>query len=456
MNLPEAFLERMKEQLGTEYDAFVSSYESDVCYGLRINLLKGTADEIIPVLPFSLRNIPWAPEGFYADSLEHPGRHPLHEAGAYYIQEPSAMSVVSLLDPAPGETICDLCAAPGGKSTQIAGRIQDDGLLVANEIIPNRAKILSQNIERMGISNVLVCNETPDRMATLFPMFFDKVLVDAPCSGEGMFRKDKTAVTEWSPTQVEICRERQETILKQADTLLKPGGVLVYSTCTFSPVENEDQIRHFLETHKEYSIEPWQDFLPVSCGITNGSLSGTMRLFPHKLEGEGHFAVRLRKAGTSQIVSHKHKEKGNTKNRKKAPEDMSIFWDFINDNLTNLSIASTDYFEFFGDELYRLPSRIPTVKGIKLERPGLHLGTRKKNRFEPALAFAKTLNPDNVQHIECSEEDALRYLHGETLSAHETMHGWTLICHKGFPLGWAKATQGMLKNHYPKGLRIQY
>ena len=453
MDLPEAFLERMQGQLGTDYDAFVSSYLENSSYGLRINLLKGAVDEIIPALPFTLHQIPWVAEGFYADSAEHPGRHPLHEAGVYYIQEPSAMSVVSLLDPVPGENICDLCAAPGGKSSQIAGHMQGNGLLVSNEIIPNRAKILSQNIERMGISNALVCTETPERMASHFPLFFDKVLVDAPCSGEGMFRKDDIAISEWSPEQVEICRERQEMILDCADAMLKSGGVLIYSTCTFAPEENEEQIEHFLQNHQEYVIEPWQNYLPADCGIAEGSLPGSMRLFPHKLKGEGHFAVRLRKKGTS-MSSNKREAK--EKSRKKIPVELSEFWDFNEKVISNCPFTTTEHYEFFGDELYRIPAEIPSIQGIKTERPGLHLGTRKKNRFEPSLAWARTLKPDQAPSYNCTKEEALRYLHGEALSADDALNGWILICHKNFPLGWAKATRGMLKNHYPKGLRIKY
>lgn len=468
MYLPETFLERMKEQLGDEYDDFVASYEQNSSYGLRVNLLKGAVDEIIPALPFALRPVPWAVEGFFADPASHPGRHPLHEAGVYYIQEPSAMSVVALLDPAPGETVCDLCAAPGGKSTQIAARMQGKGLLVSNEIIPGRARILSQNIERMGISNALVCNETPERMAGHFPLFFDKIVVDAPCSGEGMFRKDDTAIAEWSPQQVEVCRERQTMILEYADAMLKPGGILVYSTCTFAPQEDEEQVSHFLATHREYYVEPWNTFLPADCGITDGTLPGTMRLLPHRLEGEGHFVCRLRKGDTDtdkQNDVQKASGKTHSKSRKskKSPTDLSDFWDFIEQTLSEVSFTAKDTFAFYGDELYRIPDGISSVKGIKTVRAGLHLGTRRKNRFEPAHALAKALTPGQAPYYNCTEEEAVRYLHGETLPAAQgeglpdtSLHGWILVCHKGFPLGWAKANQGVLKNHYPKGLRVMY
>ena len=231
--LPEAFTEKMRRLLGSEYDAFAASYGQGRQYGLRRNLLKGTEQDFIRVMPFPLEKISWAREGYYYDAANQPGRHVLHEAGAYYIQEPSAMAAVEALDPAPGERILDLCAAPGGKTTQIAGRMEGQGLLVANEVIGERARILSQNVERMGISNCVVCSEKPERMETLFPGFFDRILVDAPCSGEGMFRKEEEARDEWSPEAVRMCADRQAMILNEAAKMLKPGGVLVYSTCTF-------------------------------------------------------------------------------------------------------------------------------------------------------------------------------------------------------------------------------
>ncbi len=245
VDLPKAFAERMQRLLGGEYEAFEASYGQARQYGLRRNLLKGTEEEFIGAMPFPLEKISWAREGFYYDAAVQPGRHVLHEAGAYYIQEPSAMAAVEALAPKPGERILDLCAAPGGKSTQIAGRMQGQGLLVSNEIIGERARILSQNVERMGVSNCVVCSEKPERIASLFPAFFDRVLVDAPCSGEGMFRKDEAARQEWSQKAVQMCAERQALILDEAARTVRPGGVLVYSTCTFSPEENERVIEQF-------------------------------------------------------------------------------------------------------------------------------------------------------------------------------------------------------------------
>ena len=281
--LPEAFLLRIRQQLGDEYDDFLKSLERPRAVALRFNPLKGER----PELPFVKEPVPWEQEGFYYDPEARPGLHVYHEAGVYYLQEASAMAPVFLLDPQPGEKICDLCAAPGGKTTQIAGKMQGKGFLLCNEINPKRAKTLSRNIERMGVANALVTNEHPENLAKRFPGFFDRVLVDAPCSGEGMFRKEEAAVTDWSVETVQMCARRQAEILSSGAELVKPGGRLVYSTCTFAPEENEETIAAFLESHPEFSLEkvdaPW--FTPAG--------EGQFRLWPHKLLGEGHFAAKL-------------------------------------------------------------------------------------------------------------------------------------------------------------------
>ena len=284
--LPTEFLERMKGQLGEEYPAFLESLERPRAVALRFNPLKGAA----PALPFVKDPVPWEQQGYYYDPDARPGLHPYHEAGVYYLQEASAMSAVALLDPQPGERVCDLCAAPGGKTTQIAGRMMGEGFLLCNEINPKRAQILSRNIERMGVANSLVTNEHPARLAEKFPGFFDRVLIDAPCSGEGMFRKEEAAVTDWSQQTVEMCARRQAEILHSGAALLKPGGRLVYSTCTFAPEENELCMEQFLANHPEFTREPVEApwFTPAG--------EGAFRLWPHKLLGEGHFAAVLRKA----------------------------------------------------------------------------------------------------------------------------------------------------------------
>lgn len=474
MELPQAFLERIQTQLGLEYDRFLISYDNEPSYGLRINPLKGAPDAIAPELPFVLSPVVWASEGYHADPGEHPGRHPLHEAGVYYIQDPSAMSVVSLLDPQPGELILDLCAAPGGKSTQIAGRLQGEGLLVSNEIIPGRAKILSQNIERLGITNAVVCNEDPKHLAEHFPHFFDKIVVDAPCSGEGMFRKDDTAIMEWSPDLITMCAKRQREILFYAEQMLRPGGVIVYSTCTFAPEEDEEQILNFLQDNPQYELQDWQKYLPgaelaAAAGIQSGTLAGTMRLWPHKLRGEGHFAARLHHTGSCQSTDtdFSHPTRKSRQTRKKRQPDYSEMFHWQQENMPQIPCKLVEeHLHYFGEELYLVPEKMPSLQGIKILRAGLHLGTRKKNRFQPSHALAKCLTPQNVRAVyHCTDEEAVCYLHGETLQPdasdgntnHRTiLPGWTLVCYENYPLGWAKASQGILKNHYPKGLRIHF
>lgn len=503
LTLPESFVQLRQPLLGKEWNDFLESYQHPKTYGLRKNPLKNCDD-----LPFQLEPVPWSPEGFYANPDEHPGKHPLHEAGAYYIQEPSAMSVVNLLNPKPDDIICDLCAAPGGKSTQIGGKLQGQGLLVSNEIFPARARILSQNIERLGITNAIVCNEPPDRMASFFPFFFDGIVVDAPCSGEGMFRKDDTAIREWSPENIQICVERQKMILNHADEMLKPGGVLVYSTCTFAPEENEEMIAWFLAAHPGYVVEDWKE-TPAGisaaeysdyAGLSNGrpdwvnwnkltqecekknakfpndikeQLSRTLRLWPHKLKGEGHFAARLRKghpAPSSEEnpkcrqsdTTSSRKKKNATEKNKLSKEIRNAFDEFQGKFLNTPTISvpniaqdfSIGNYELFGDEIYLLPKQSPTLKGLKIVRAGLHIGTSKKNRFEPAYAFAKALKKDMVKNShDCSMEDAIRYLKGETISCNPSLKGWTLVCYENCPLGWGKAQNGICKNHFPKGLR---
>ncbi|MBR1741582.1 MAG: RsmB/NOP family class I SAM-dependent RNA methyltransferase [Lachnospiraceae bacterium] len=465
MNLPQDFCTQMEHFLGTEAVRFFKSYEEERAYGLRLNLLK-MKPETVEKLPFSLSPVPWCPEGFYASYEEHPGRHPLHAAGAYYIQEPSAMSVVSLLAPSPGEIVCDLCAAPGGKSTQIAAGLLGEGLLVSNEIISSRARISAENLERFGTTNAVVTNEAPEKMAAHFPKFFDKILVDAPCSGEGMFRKDETAINEWSKEQVKKCAERQQMILECAEKMLKPGGTLVYSTCTFSEEENENMIRWFLEKYPDFTLENWQNFFPENTGIVSGKgITGSMRLFPHKLKGEGHFAARLKKEAGAEI-SKNPKEKWQKKNAKKKkktesklPSDYLLFVKnyFKNaDSILSHTLSKKDIrYEYFGEELYLVPEHMNFFDGLKTVRAGLHLGTLKKNRFEPSHALAKAASPADVfQSVESDGNTAKAYLHGETISCDSSLKGWVLVCYDGFSLGWGKADHGTLKNHYPKGLRL--
>ncbi len=427
--LPEAFLQRMENQLGAQYPAFLDSLERPRAVALRFNPLKGEK----PGLPFVTEVVPWEPMGYYYDPQARPGLHPYHEAGVYYLQEASAMSAVALLDPQPGERICDLCAAPGGKTTQIAGRMLGDGFLLCNEINPKRAKILSRNIERMAVANALVTNEHPARLAEKFPGFFDRVLVDAPCSGEGMFRKEEAAVTDWSEDTVAMCANRQREILISAAQLLKPGGRLVYSTCTFAPMENEETVAAFLESHPEFSLEkvdaPW--FTQVATGM--------FRLWPHKLLGEGHFVAVLRKNGGEE-----------TDLPIPAGEKLPRLWtEFAHQLKIQLPNGKA---VLFGNSLYWAPAEMPDIRGVKVLRPGLELGELKKDRLEPAHSLALWLKTaPNVLNLDSSGAEIGKFMNGQTLPCDSS--GWTLVQVDGYSIGWGKADGKILKNHYPKGFR---
>ena len=427
--LPEAFLERMKHQLGDEYEDFLKSLERPRAVALRFNPLKGKA----PELPFVGQPVPWEPQGYYYDPEARPGLHVYHEAGVYYLQEASAMAPVALLDPLPGERVCDLCAAPGGKTTQIAGRMQGKGFLLCNEINPKRAKILSRNIERMAVSNALVTNEHPANLAARFPGFFDRVLVDAPCSGEGMFRKEEAAVTDWSQETVEMCARRQAEILHSAAQLVRPGGRLVYSTCTFAPEEDELAVSAFLAEHPEFSPEeveaPW--FVP--------SGNGGHRMWPHKLLGEGHFAAVLKKADAdAEDIAIPAGEK--------LPKQWQSFAKELGITLPEGKAVT------FGQNLFWAPDDMPDIARLKVMRPGLELGCVKKDRFEPAHALALWLNScSNIHRCDPEGTHMKAYLHGEVIPSDRK--GWCLVCAGDFSIGWAKGDGNVLKNHYPKGLR---
>ncbi len=456
--LPEKFLERMQNMLGEEYPAFLESLSGKRYRALRINPLKTEIHEGKEKLPFALSPVPWTKNGFYYEEEEQPGKHPYHEAGLYYIQEPSAMAPVPcLMEAATPECVLDLCAAPGGKSTQIAEYMRGCGMLITNEIHPQRAKILSENIERMGISNAIVLNETPESLSKKFIAFFDRILVDAPCSGEGMFRKNDNAGEEWSEENVALCAERQDGILDCAATMLRPGGRLVYSTCTFAPAEDEGSVSRFLEAHPDFYLEKEE------------------RLMPHKVKGEGHFlAVLHREGGQLPSVATAGTEKS------LALKDCKEFLDFAKETLTIPAeeLTAGKILLRFGEQLYLAPAETPSLRGLKVLRPGLHLGTVKKNRFEPSHALALFLKKEQVVNgINLSSDGTAvrKYLEGQTLTIGEGCDvemadimtrgrtagqadvslpkGWCLVCVDGYSLGWGKAAGAVLKNHYPKGLR---
>ena len=441
--LPEAFLSRLKQQLGDEYDDYLNSLDRPRAVALRFNPLK-TGE--VPALPFLEEPVPWSKNGHYYTPDARPGLHVWHEAGIYYLQEASAMAPVSGLEPQPGEIVLDLCAAPGGKTTQIAGHMIGEGLVVCNEINPKRSKILSRNIERMAVPNALVLNHHPRDLERHFIGCFDRILVDAPCSGEGMFRKEEAAVTDWSEETVLMCADRQKQILDTAAKLLRPGGRLVYSTCTFAPEENEGTISDFLKSHPEFSIlsvnQPW--FAPGRPDYIDDpapGLENTCRLWPHKVKGEGHYFAVLTKAEDDSIDPPLTPSASG-----KLPKEWTDFAKAMDIRLPAGKPA------LFGSTLWWLPPQMPELKGLKVLRAGLELGEVKKGRFEPAHALALYLKDcASVQDYTPDSPEITAYLHGDVVPSDKK--GWTLVTAGGFSIGWGKGDGKVLKNHYPKGLR---
>ena len=453
MKLPSEFVAKMEKLLQDEASRFFSTYDEEKANGLRFNPLKIDRETFLALVPFALSPVPFCPTGFYYDADEQPGKHPYHAAGLYYIQEPSAMFVAEVLKPNPGETVLDLCAAPGGKTTQLAAMMKNQGLIVANEIHPKRARALSENIERFGITNALVTNETPEKLVKHFQGFFDKILVDAPCSGEGMFRKDKKAVRFWSQADVEQYADKQRYILDYAYDMLKEGGVLVYSTCTFSPEENEQTIEAFLQTHDDLellSIEKIHGIQPGRREWTNTGLAEierTARLWPHCLKGEGHFVAKIKKTGPAPSW------KGSYAKPNVPKQILREYLQFEQDVL-QIALEKTMY--AFQHHLFALPDHCPSLDGLKIVRAGLHVGEAKKQRFVPNHALALSLKPQDVRYsldLSSDSGECFKYLRGETLLTGED-RGWLLVTVDGYPLGWGKEVKGILKNFYPKGLRM--
>ena len=423
MNLPQAYLERMKDQLGEAFPAYLAAMEEPAQRAARCNGLKLSPGALHALRPDFT---PAGDEGFLLPEGSAPGKDPLHAAGAYYVQELSAQMPASLFDLTPGMAVLDLCAAPGGKCSQLAARVTE-GVLFANEIVPSRANVLLGNLERMGAKNAVVTAMDPEKLIARTGPVFDAVLVDAPCAGEGMFRKDPGAVAEWSKEHVLSCARRQRAILTSAQGAVKSGGQLVYSTCSFSPAENEENAAWFLREFPDFELVEER------------------RLYPHTSLGEGQYAARFRRRGVAPETAFLPQ-----KSDKALPAEA-----FLREETTGLfePVGLSGALRLLPDGRVLLTPPLPCpLDGLRLLRAGLLLGEALKGRFVPAHALAMASGLPLRQRTELCEADALRYLHGETLPA--ALSGWCAVTYRGLALGLGKGADGVLKNHLPKGLRM--
>ncbi len=512
MNLPVKFEDRMRRLLGEEYKEYLASYSKPHFGGIRVNTLKISPEEFEKICPFSIKKIPWTTNGYYYDIKEQPARHPYYHAGLYYIQEPSAMTPASLLPVKPGDKVLDLCAAPGGKSTELGAKLKGEGLLVSNDISNSRAKALLKNIELFGIRNALVLSEAPEKLLKYFPEYFDKILIDAPCSGEGMFRKSQPMIKNWEEFGVDYYHEIQKEIIIYAARMLKPGGMMLYSTCTFSPEENEGTIAFLLEQYPEFQVvkalpdpsvlkelnlsyEGFDSGKPewLEREITQeikDQLANGIRLWPHKLNGEGHFMALLRKNTGTEIkavesalesmdaitnraaeqVTPMQSSRANVgkqsikssviSNKSDISEEASEFLKTVKIVQPGMKLEFLEHIESLyvhENRIYLVPEMLPDLKGLRVLRQGLLLGEMKKQRFEPSQALANALTPleyDKIINLSGDSMGAIRYLKCESIEAPEDcLDGWQLVCADGFPLGWAKTAKGSLKNKYQAAWR---
>ena len=483
--LPDVFTGRMKELLGGEYDDFLSSYSMPRNYGLRVNTLKVSPEVLRSKVPFSLRPVPWIKEGYYYEEEDAVSRHPFYYAGLYYLQEPSAMTPASLLDVSPGMNVLDLCAAPGGKATALGAKLKGKGLLVANDISASRCRALLRNLELAGIPNAFVTNASPAQLLEKFPAFFDRILVDAPCSGEGMFRKDESLIRAWDPQKSGRCSIMQHEIIRCAAGMLRPGGKLMYSTCTFSPVENEAVIDDLLREMPEMQLE----HLPKQEGFSGGfdGMDACVRLWPHRISGEGHFLALLRKKDMTdddhaQIIpcsrilqndqglqkrrQKKDRRTGRTGLTKRPDKsgvsgtDTEVIHSFFRNSAGSVPAET---FEIRKGQVYQ--SAVPAEEGagIPFLRNGLYLGEIRKERFEPSQSLALAWNvvpwsgPFPAISLPAEDERLSAYLKGMTLPLREEEYsedGWVLVAADSFPVGWGKVSGTLLKNKYPRGWRL--
>ena len=461
LELPSLFLENMEALLGPEMGGYLESLEAKRTYGLRVNTSKISPEKLRERVPWKLEPIPWISNGFYYPGETcQPAKHPYYGAGLYYLQEPSAMTPASRLPVEPGDRVLDLCAAPGGKATELASRLEGRGLLLANDISASRAKGLLKNLELAGAGNILVTCEDPGRLQDYFPAFFQKILIDAPCSGEGMFRKEPRAVKAWLEHGPDYFVKIQRRLIRQGAAMLAPGGMLLYSTCTFNQQENEGILEEFLDENPGFrlcSLLPYSGFAPgIPRDKDHPELRRACRIFPHRMAGEGHFLALLQKEGEpgQGRAGIPSKERGG----RSLPQasEMRAFFQEVRWK------PEPSLLEQRGEQLFLVPPDLPDLRGLRILRKGLLLGEEKKNRFEPSQALAMHLGSHEYAHtLRFSLQDPrlLRYLKGETLEVSdlvgETAKGWQLVCVEDFPLGWGKLDRGNLKNKYLPGWRWQ-
>lgn len=456
MALPEQYLKTMKDMLKEEFQAYIDSFEEKRLFGLRVNTMKISVEEFLKISPFELTPVPWIENGFYYKEEDKPAKHPYYFAGLYYIQEPSAMTPANVLPIESGDVVFDMCAAPGGKSTELGAKLNQSGLLVTNDISNSRAKALLKNVEVFGIPNLCVLSEDPKKLSDRFSTCFDKVLIDAPCSGEGMFRKDNKLIKSWEKTGPEFYAAIQKDIILIGADMLKPGGKLLFSTCTFSKLEDEESIRHLLRNRKEMHLIDIPEYEGFSQGYVENDedrefhMEKTVRIFPHHMQAEGHFLALLEKDLEAEEYYHPKRKPSMAK----IPEELSAFL-----KKTTYVIDLQDIF-IRENRVYVVPKDMYEEKGLRIMRNGLLLGELKKNRFEPSQAFAMVLKKDQYQavlNLSVSDERVVKYLKGDTLEIadYETTvaDGWVLVCVDGFSLGWGKKSGTTMKNKYLAGWR---
>ena len=447
--LPSKFIDEMKEMLGDEFDDFLASYDEDYYRGIRCNTLKITPSEFEKKVPFVSEKVDWVQNGYYTSEDEQPAKHPYYFAGLYYIQEPSAMMPASQLPVEPGDRVLDLCAAPGGKTTELGAKLKGEGVLVSNDISASRAKALVKNVELFGIKNAVVVSESPDKLAERLEGYFDKILVDAPCSGEGMFRKVHSIAKNWEQYGSQYYADIQRTVLPSAVKMLKPGGMMIYSTCTFSKLEDEDSISFILENNPDME------------------LIESHKLFPHKIKGEGHFVALLHKKDTATALAVESsakdgKEKGtinkyDTKVRSKYKKISDEAFDFFESIGFKIDVSRLWVNE---DRINMLPEDVPDLSRLRVLRTGLFLGEMKKGRFEPSQSLALALKSEeypNVLDLKLDDDRVVRYLKCESIDVEdgEVNDGYCLVAVDGYPLGWGKVDKGRFKNKYLPSWRLQ-